>query len=344
MTVISGLRNSESSIRRIIGSDREMFDQIDPETLQIVKYANDRNSIYSKDSGRKHQQEQEELNWDMNSELEMDLQKKESFKKRMTDIRNQNIETQEVVEGKQEHGFLDEFLVSDDVSKTRRVKSISAPTSSASNVNELYNKVLPELRNELRKNGLRQIGFVKFNNASDDTLIKKLTSSSKEEHDAFNPMAFEDPSLRILAPKQWKGALPTLAKDDIIQSAINGLQTEFNMSSNFLRQGDAIEYDFNIFQENQLQSNALSSISIQLVITLTHVGTSRTLLQTKKSFQFQDGSLQISRMNQKINVNTNSLEPGSYQIFAQVLLFLPNSSTSSILSSHGPFDLYLLAK
>ena len=361
VSVIHGLRNSQkinNTIRRITG-ERGMFDTIDPETLQVVKYDRTRdgmNTIYSKNmktygGENEHTPDLNELNWNKNQQLQLESQKKESFKQRMTEIQNVEnvVKTSPIINNVEENthfGLLDKYLVNDAVKITsRRVTSkITSPTSTANNIDELYTKVLPELRGQLRKNGLRQVGLIRFDNSTtSDKLLSKLLTKTKGEHDAFHPMAFEDPSLRILAPKQWIGTLPSSAKDDIIQSAISGLKTDFYLSCNFVRQGEPIEFNFSAFQENQLlQSNALSSITLQLVITLTQTATSKTLLQTRKSYQFEDDSMSFTVLNESLNVDTKSMETGNYQIFSQVLLFLPNSSTSSILSSHGPFDVYLV--
>ncbi|KAG2387713.1 hypothetical protein C9374_001307 [Naegleria lovaniensis] len=382
--VMSGLLNSNTTdqsissnegIRRIVGSEREMFDKINPETLQVEKYnvLSDR-SIYSKRPNHNNRFQKDhddlmDLEWRRNRELEQDVQKKESFKKRMTEITgkenkkiNEPAQKAPPSNNKNQTGLLDTYLVKTDetenIPTTRRVKaSTISGISNATNVTQLYSTLLPELRNELRRKGLRQVGFIRFNTntiTSDDALTK-LRQSTKDTHNPFNPMAFEDPSLRILAPKQWQGTLPTPAKDDIIQSAITGLQTHFSLSSNFIKQGETIEYNFSVTRQHQdhsahgPQSNlALRSISLQLVTSLSQVEKSRTLLQTKKTFQFEEFTQNEQNMiftqQQPLNIQTTSLEPGTYQLFAQVLLFLPNSATSTILSSHGPYEVYIIPK
>nr|CAG4716902.1 unnamed protein product [Naegleria fowleri] len=377
-TTLSNQSHS-SDIQRVIGSEREMFDKINPETLQIEKYnvLSDK-SIYSKrplyDENR-FQEDHDDLmalEWRRNRELEQDVQKKESFKKRMSEItgsehQNEPTQKESVIPSNDNDkiGLLESYLVNKDESEnlptTRRVKSSSiSGISNATNVTHLYSTLLPELRNELRRKGLKQVGFIRFNTntiTSDDALAK-LRQSTKDTHNPFNPMAFEDPSLRILAPKQWQGALPSPAKDDIIQSAISGLQSHFSLSSNFIKQGEMIEYNFSVTRQHQDQSygsqsnNALKSISLQLVISLSQVEKSRTLLQSKKTFQFEgydahSSSHNVIVMQQQqipLNIQTASLEPGTYQLFAQVLLFLPNSTTSTILSSHGPYDIHIIPK
>ncbi|EFC50497.1 predicted protein [Naegleria gruberi] len=362
LTVISGLKNNSSdAIRRVIGSDREMFDRLDPETLQIIKHDLEaqKSSIYSSSSKGNNGQEfdreimstnddiNQQQQWKRNSALDNEIKKQESFNQRISEIANSNIvNLEEKASGKKGKGLLDEFLVDpseENVLTTRRAKStLNVSTSSAENVFDLYARALPELRAELRQKGLKQVGFIKFNKDSNKAVENlRLTSKENFKHDAFNPLALEDPSLRVLAPKQWKGSLPSPAKDDIIQSAINGLKTHFELNNNFLVQGDPISYDFMVSQENT-ESKALDTLTIQLVITLTHADTSRTLTQTKKIFKFnEDSPFEIVKPLQTLNLNTKYMDLGSYQLFAQVFLFLPNSTHSSILSSHGPFDIFL---
>jgi len=337
-----------------------MFDTINPETLQVDKYdvTKDEASIYAKRNPSIEDMTagnvSEPLNWNRNQALQEDVLKKESFNKRMTDIAGTQKEVKSSATVSGDRGkLLDAYEIKDDSNTSRRVKStMTVHTSTADSLSDLYTRVLPELRSELRQGGLRQIGFVRFNTAtpqeSSDELLTKLRKPTKDSHNAFDPMAFEDPSLRVLAPKQWKGNLPTTAKDDIIQSAIHGLLTRFHPSNNIIQQGEPIQYDFYVYQENQTREmwNALSAITVQLVVSFSQIETSRTLTQAKHSFHFthQHGNegFGISKENQSLNLDSSSLQPGNYQMFAQVFLLMPNTART-LLSSHGPFDLFLVS-
>ena len=84
-------------------------------------------------------------------------------------------------------------------------------------IEELYTNTLPEVRNRLKHQGLRQVGFVqplrdlnRANALSTEELFHKNrykrmktdpNDSHAQRHNPFSPIAYKDPSLSVFAPK-----------------------------------------------------------------------------------------------------------------------------------------------
>ncbi|KAL0481283.1 helicase SKI2W [Acrasis kona] len=322
---------SEQDLSWLVG-ERGALDDVDPETLDIIPYSpeND-NSFFSKKNDSLDNQKQV-------SNLRF-VPENESNVEREVDVNQQDQSENTIHVSDDSIGILDSFAPTSRGPYTRRaasslnksndpLESYAPKQPKPSSLQELYESTLPNVRNQLRQEGLRQTGFVKPKSASSFESKKYKRNKKTAKHDPFKPSgALRDPSLQSFTPEQWTGDYPDEAQDDIIRAAINGLRTNFQVQPKVLYRGDPILYVLKITTSAQIAH----ATKLQVIITVVHQ--SKTLLRTERSVVIQTSNPR-HEMRGELGLSTSQLQYGSHQVYAQV--FLLSEIEKILLSSHGP--------
>jgi hypothetical protein len=352
-TTLSNTQEDEEDLNWLVG-DRKPFDSIDPDTLEIVPYSPVQDKTFyarsnhiEKRFGNPHPPKWEKIRMEQDE---------------VSPITSQHSNTIQLTEGnaneQDDDGILSEFRPkSSSVRLTRRFQSSHEKSDNPletyapdqvkpTTLEELYDKTLPQVRNQLKQQGLKQVGSIKTSSSAvfdryKYSSTKPLSKTSAPiPHDPFKPAGIlRDPSLSAFTPKQWTGDRPTDAQDDMITAAIQGLITEFHVEPHPIAYlGDILSYQLLV---NIQTSGITQAIMLMVSITVTHPATSRTLLYTERTMIVQ-GDKPVHLMRGELGLNTVALSLGSYMIYAQV--FLISGREKVLLASHSPIEIFIMTK
>jgi hypothetical protein len=301
----------EEDLTWLVG-DRNPFDSVDPETLQVIPYSPENVLAYSKknyDDGilpieapfMQHSREEEYEHHDENNVLD-----KYRSSVRMT-----------------RRSTLDE-------KSADPLRSIAPTQKRPETIDELYEVTLPQVRNQLKQSGLKQVGSIR---SYSPTLFEKnkYTSKKSTRHDPFKPHgAIQDPSLNTFTPKQWTGEHPTDAQDDLFVTAVRETSTEFFIEPQPIAYvGDTLSY--------RILVNSLPDLTIDLVVSMlvTHVTSNRVMLRTERRIRARGQVAVRGELGLTLSL------PGVYVVHAQVYLI---STEKVLLETHGPQQVIVTTK
>ncbi|KAL9644123.1 hypothetical protein ABK040_005588 [Willaertia magna] len=332
-------KNGNNNIHSIIG-ERDLFDEIDPNTLQIKKFNPiQENLIYSKFNNNL-QQDHSINNTLQNINVRKDnLQKKLSFSNKNVTNNLLNKENNEIIDKfLQQNNLIDNMTIIQELpllepfnltknsnNYTRRVTrtTFKELLKEPNTIDELYLETLPNLRNSLQK--LKQIGNLKFtkNVNSNESLIK----FTKSQKNTLQKNTKKDTSLQFLQPKQWKGTLPNTAIDDIQQNC--QINSNFGIFKNKINKNEKIKYFIH------LQQSYFYPFKILCKITMSQFG--KFILQNEVILEFNENNkLNIYKENE-INFNCN--EGGTISLFVEFYILL---ESKKLINTFGPLDIHVL--
>lgn len=224
----------------------------------------------------------------------------------------------------------------------------SPDQTSPQSVQELYSETLPTIRSKLRQEGLKQVGFIaplrslnmahamsteelfylnRYKRMKLDNNRRRLAGANlhHQGHDPLNPVAYVDASLDAFSPRQWSGDLPPPVQDDLLQRAIEGLETNFFVSPNIVRrqrqvQQQPVRYTFIALVPEQLNIGyAQDLMRLNLRIIVSHPASGKVLSCINRRITIPKNQPKTV-VSGELSVLASTNLSGSFRIVAQVLI------------------------
>jgi len=354
---------------------RDLYDRVDPFTAIIKKMdpeeKHTKQLMYSKQSPS----QQSTVHHEVRSTWEPPYR---PVINRDQDSQIAVVSSEEVNTTSDESGILDQFASSQSFSRRSKLSQqksgnplqvYSPNQSSPASVEELYSATLPEVRNKLRREGLRQVGFVtplkhlnRMNSLTDEELFYRNryrrmqvdpNDPSASKHNPFKPLAYRDSTLDAFAPKQWTGSHPPPATDDLLRQAIKNLRTDFNVAPKRIyrkpsaTEGDvpAVRYFFSLRFLQRALTGSNSVIKLLLQVNVSHPSSGRTLSQLQRHIDIYTEDEIQPVITGELTAITKSGLSGQFRVTCQVFL-IPSTSdeeeASVLLKTHPPCEVQIL--
>jgi hypothetical protein len=131
----------------------------------------------------------------------------------------------------------------------------------STSIEDLYNNKLPEIRSELKKKRLKQIGYIKIFTLEEFNK-RKYDRMTNFKHSPYEPIAFTDSTLSYFEPKKFSQNLPPPTQDDKIREAIENLKLDFYLDKEKFQSGEPISFNFIVKNNSNFQINLKLVISI----------------------------------------------------------------------------------